>query len=91
MIQDLLTGFAACALLCGTGLLSYRQIKAAKVEKELKQLEFEAKIQGMRNAKKRKIKAIKRAKARKLEAEREKANTVDIMPIINHVLKPQEK
>jgi len=90
MIQDLLTGFAACALICGTGLLSYRQIRNAKIEKEMKRLELEAKIQGMRNAKKRKIKAIKRAKAQKLEAQKQKANTVDITPIINHVFK-QEK
>ncbi|TFH04895.1 MAG: hypothetical protein E4H06_02235 [Methanosarcina sp.] len=90
MIQDLLTGFAACALICGTLILSYREIRKAKIERELNRLELEAKIQGMRNAKKRKVKAIKRAKARKLEAEKQKKNTVDIAPIINHVLK-QEK
>lgn len=89
MIQEYFTGVVACALVCGTAIISYRQIKQARIEKELNKLKLEAKIKAMRNAKKRKVKAIKRAKARKLEAEKQKANTVNLAPIINSVLKPK--
>jgi acyl-CoA synthetase (AMP-forming)/AMP-acid ligase II len=89
--MDFLTVALSGCLIVGTACVLVKDYIRLRKEREINRLKLEAKIQSMRNAKKRKVKAIKRAKAQKLEAEKRKAETLDITPIINHVLKPQEK